>query len=206
MIKLALPVNVEDVDIRVRKFAVTFLCSSMISAFEEYKKIYSSTVKEEHTVVVDTFTVKVKEKDPNAAMTELQSIYKKNKNKFISKDKGVKALTILSAAFWVAWLGFTIFSAVVLSQQQPWELWLILAFAITFLGAVGFTIWLVYRRKQAGAYVQDRMERGLEQLKTIIQTIKDWREKYTAADEQSVLVTEALNKFITSDEEVSDNE
>ena len=200
MVKLALPAVDDDVDIRVRKFAVAFLCESIISAFEMFKKQYNATVTDSHEVMIDSFKVTVKEDAPQEAMNELRIYYKKNRSKFIRRDKAVKTLTILTWIFWLSWVACTAYSAYVLSQQQPWPVWVITLFALTFVLAVGFTVWLIFQRKKAGAFVIARMNKGLEKLSSVIETIKDWRNKFTIADEQSSAVIEALNKFKSGEE------
>lgn len=200
MIKLALPSNDDDVDIRVRKFAVTFLCESIISAFEMFKKQYNEAVKDSHEVTIDSFKVTVTEAAPQEAAIELRNHYKKNRNKLIRREKAVKVLTIFTWLFWLSWIGCTAYSAYVLSQQPSWPILVIVLFALTFVLAVGFTIWLIFRRKKAGAFVIVRMNKGLEKLSSVVEAIKDWRNKFTAADEQSVALIEALNKFKSSEE------
>ncbi len=200
MVKLALPSNGDDVDIRVRKFAVTFLCESIISAFILFRKQYKAQAKDSHEVTVDSFRITVKEADPHEAMNELQNYYKKNRNKFIRRDKAVKTLTIFTWIFWFSWIACTAYSAYASTQQQPWSTWVIVLFALTFVLAVGFTIWLVFQRKKASSFVTVRINKGLEKLSSIIESIKDWRNKFTIADEQSSALIEALNKFKSNEE------
>jgi len=200
MVKLALPANGDEVDIRVRKFAVTFLCESIITAFGKFKEEYNSSVSETHEVRVDSFKVTVSEKDPQGAINELKNCYKKNRNKFIGSDKGVKTLNIFTWIFWILWVGCTVASVVFLAQGEEWPVALIISFAATFLLAVGFTIWLIFRRKKVGAAASLRREQGLEKLLKIIEVIKDWRNRFTLADEQSAALVEVLIKFKSSEE------
>lgn len=200
MVKLALPANGDEVDIRVRKFAVTFLCESIITAFGKFKEEYNSSVSETHEVRVDSFKVTVSEKDPQGAINELKNCYKKNRNKFIGSDKGVKTLNIFTWIFWILWVGCTVASVVFLAQGEEWPVALIISFAATFLLAVGFTIWLIFRRKKVGAAASLRREQGLEKLLKIIEVIKDWRNRFTLADEQSAALVEVLSKFKSSEE------
>lgn len=200
MVKLALPSSGDEVDIRVRKFAVTFLCESIITAFDKFKKEYNASVSDEHEVRVDSFKVTVSEKDPQGAVNELKNCYKKNRNKFIRSDKGVKALTVFTWLFWILWVGCTVASVVFLAQGEEWPVVLIILFATTFLLAVGFTIWLIFRRKKVGAAASLRRENGLEKLLKIIEAIKDWRNRFTLADEQSAALIEVLSKFKSSEE------
>lgn len=197
MIKLALPSGTQEVDIRVRRFAVTFLCESMIKAFEDYKKQYEAPVKEKHEVIIDSFKVTVDEKNPQAAELELRDCYKKNKNKLISRDKGVKTLTVFTIIFWAA---FVITTAIAVIGGE-WSAVLITAFILTFVLAVLFTIWLIVRRRQAGAQVMEQMLRSIEQLNKVVKALADWREKFTAASANITLVRDALKKFKTGEEE-----
>ena len=112
----------------------------------------------------------------------------------------MKRLCICTIAFWIAWIGCTAYSAYVLSQQQPWPGILIGLFVLTFVLAVGFTILLVLQIKKAGAFVTERMNRSLEKLQAVVEEMKDWRAKFIAADEQSTILIEVLNKFKSSEE------
>lgn len=200
VVKLALPSNEEDVDIRVRKFAVTFLCESIISAFEIFKKQYNSKIKDFHQVTIDSFKLTVKETAYNESANELKNYYKKNRNKFINRNKAVKTLTILTCIFWLLWVACTSYTAFALTQQQLWPVWVIVSFTLTFVLAIGFTVWLIFQRKKVGAFVVERMNKGLAKLSSVIESIKDWRNKFTIADEQNSGLIEALNKFKSSEE------
>ncbi len=201
MVKLALPAGGDDVDIRVRKFAVTFLCESIISAFELFKKQYNSSTKDKHEVMIDTCKLTVSEAAPQDAENELKNYYKKNRRKLISSDKKVKILTVFTYIFWVAFLGCTGYFAYGASQEAVPPLAIVLLILSVVL-SVGFTVWLIYQRKKAGISVTERMNRGLEKLRKVIEAISDWRRKFTLADQQSAILIEVLNKF-KSGEEVS---
>ncbi len=200
MVKLAFPSANDEIDIRVRKFAVTFLIENIISAFEAFKKLYNSQTSDTHKVTIDSFELTVDEKDPGKAMAELESDYKKNRKKFINKDKKVKTLTVFTVIFWLAWAGCTAFAAFTYIKTEMWSALTIGLFAGTFVLAVGFTIWLIFQRKKAGAYVTERMNRALETLSGVINAMKNWREKYTLADEQSSALFEVLNRFLAKEE------
>lgn len=200
MVKLAFPANGDDVDIRVRKFAVTFLCDSIISAFEIFKQQYNGVVTNTHAVTIDSFTVTLSEEAPEEAVSQLKEHYQKNRKNLINRDKGVKALTVFTWIFWAFWFGCTAYSAIVLAQQQPWPPVAIVLFAASFLLAVGFTVWLIFRKKKVGASLVDRMNKGLEKLSSVTAAIADWRRRFVAADAQSSALIEALNKFKSSKE------
>lgn len=202
MVKLAIPSTGDEVDVRVRKFAVSFLCENIIAAFEAFKKQYNCSVSDCHEANIDSFKIVVDEKEPAKAKSELSNCYKKNRNKFISRDKKVKTLTIFTWIFWIVWVGCTAFAGYSFSQNNEWSPILIALFAAPFLLAVGFTVWLIFQRRKAGAFVTARMNKGLETLDAVIHAIQDWRNKLTVADKQSVILTEVLNKFSTKEEVV----
>ncbi len=202
MVKLAMPSTLDEVDIRVRKFAIAFLCENIIEAFEEFKKKYN-TVKETHDVKIDGFNVVVNEKNPDTARADLATAYKKNKNKFINRDKKVKTLTVFTALFWVAWVAVTAISAIVFFINEEWPI--ILGFVclpLFFLAAVGFTVWLIFQRRKVGEQVEERKDKGLAALNLVIEAIKDWRNKFVFADEQSKELIEVLRKFSNKEEVV----
>lgn len=201
MIKLALPVGTDEVDIRVRKFAVAFLCSNIISAFETFQKNYRAADTEQHKTVIDSFEVVVDEKKPEEAMVALRGLYKKNRRKFIARDKGVKALTVFTWIFWIAWVASVIYAAVTYVNTGSWSPLCIILFALAFLLAVGFTVWLLFRRRKVGDAVTAQMNRALEKLEKVIKAIGEWRQLFVAADANSALLHEVLEKFKISEEE-----
>lgn len=201
MIKLALPGTNDDVDVRVRKFAVNFLCENIISAFEAFKAQYNAADRTKHKVRVDSFEVVVDEKEPDKAAAQLAGSYKANRNKFIRRDKGVKWLTAFTVIFWIAFAASIGFAAYTFLDTETWSVLSIILFAASFLLAVGFTVWLILRRKKVGLHVSEMMEKALEKLDRIVKEIAEWRALYTAADEKSVLVREVLEKFMISEEE-----
>ena len=196
MVKLALPASNEEVDIRVRKFAVTFLCQNIIAAFRDYRKHYQAMTSENHPVTIDSFTVTVNEKRPADAEAELRDCYKKNRSKFIRRDKKVKTLSIFTIIFWLSWVACTAICA-----ATSWNVVAVIFFVLTFLASAGFTAWLIYQIKVAGAEVTRRMHRGLEKLVEIVRGIQDWRKKYNEADKNGEVIFEVLEKFMKNEED-----
>ncbi len=204
MVKLAIPSTNDEVDVRVRKFAVSFLCENIIAAFEAYKKYYNSKTRETHQVTIDSFKVTVDEKKPEAAKAELTECYKKNKNKFIRRDKKVKTLTICTWVFWILWAISTVVAGVLSSQPSSEEIAVVIAwvvFAVFFVLSVLFTVLLMLQRKKVGAIVLERMYKGLEALDAVIRAIADWRNKFTVADEQSAVLIDVLSRFLANENE-----
>lgn len=202
MVKLAFPSTGDEVDVRVRKFAVTFLCENIISAFIMFKNQYNKDITDRHEVSIDSFKIVIDEKDSVKAKSELANLYKKNRNKFINRDKAVKTLSIITLLLWVSWVGCTAIAGFSFAKSREWSPILIALFAVTFLCAVGFTIWLIFQRQKAGVFVTVRMNNGIETLDRIIQEIQDWRNKFTVADAQSELLSDVLTKFSSKEEVV----
>ncbi len=200
LLKLAFPSNTEVVDIRVRKFAVTFLCQGIKDAFASYKSSYSKVAGDKHKVTIDSFTVTADENKPESAAAELRELYKQNRRRMIRKDKGVKTLTICTIAFWIAWICSTAFAGIWYSVNKEWSVIAIILFAVTFLAAVGFTVWLMFKRQKVGLEIAEKMEKALKKLGDIQKSIGEWREKYNTADNEINMLFEALDKFVQSEE------
>ncbi|MBR7116820.1 MAG: PLDc_N domain-containing protein [Clostridia bacterium] len=201
MLKIALPASGDGVDLRVRKFAVSFLVDSLQKAFEQFRKQYQSTVKDTHEVTIDTCKVTVDEKAPEKAALQMRDYYKKNRNRFISQNKGVKILTGVTIGFFALWLISIIASVFTMNSEGGWPVWLIVLFVVSFIGGVGFLIWLIFKRRSVGAKVTELMNQSLERLQGVIKAIQEWRKQYTEADAESAVLYEVLNKFKISEEE-----
>lgn len=198
MIRLSLPTVGDDVDIRVKKFAISFLVESIKKAFEAYQQEYRKTATDVHEVVIDSFTIKVDEKEPRKAAEDLKQTYKKNKNKLINKDKGVKAFTGLTVFFCIA---FAIMVALVCVPSIGFTPVTTALFALFFLLGVGFIILTIFRRKKVGVLIDMRMQDSLKELDLLLAEIVDWRNKFNAADANLEQLIEALNKYSINKEE-----
>lgn len=205
LVKLAFPSRMDEVDVRVRKFAVSFLVSGIIEAFVRYRRDYVQLSKETHPATVDGCDLTIDENDTKKAQVELATYYKKNRKKFINNDKGVKALTAFSITFWVAF-AISVLGTVGWFLSDPFfelPVWLMATMIGTFFAAVVFTVWLAMHKAKVGARVAERAARGLNKLQKAVDDVIDWRKKYRMRDEQfDELITE-LNNF-TSEKENSD--
>lgn len=200
MVKLALPTSVDEVDVRVRKFSVSFLCDSMMDAFDSFREQYCQSVSTTHPVTVDGFTVTVDEADPSVALTDMVKTYDKNKRAMVSADKYVKLLTWSSVISWIVWAICAGYAGIVLANGDKWSPLAIGIFAVFFLASAGLTAGLFYRRRQVAAEIEVRKQKTLKKLKNVIDAIVEWRQKFTAADAQRQLLKEVLAKFKTSEE------
>ncbi len=200
MVKLAIPSASDDIDVRVRKFAVSFLCKDIILAFDLFKKQYNSNVGYLHEATIGTFKITIDENNPNIAKNEFKNCYKKNRKNFINKDKKVKILTVFTWLFWFLWIASTVLAGYSFLQKGTWNPVFIVLFAATFLFATGATIWLIFQKRKAGAFITARMNKELEFLDVIIKTIQDWRKKLITADEQRIVLTDVLKRFSREEE------
>lgn len=200
MVKLALPSAVDEVDVRVRKFAVSFLCDSMAEGFEAFGEQYRQSVSTTHPVTVDGFSVTVDEAKPQDALTDMAHSYDKRKNSMIAANKTVKALTIGSVISWIVFAICAIYAGIIFASGATWSPLAIALFAISFLLSAGLTAWLFYQRRKVAAEVEVRKQKTLTKLKEIIGAIADWRQKFDAADANRQLLQEIIAKFKTSEE------
>lgn len=158
-----------QVDITVKKFALTYLKKWIAKGFSAYAEDYRKKEKDKYRIAIDGWEKDCNESSYPEAQEELQNYYNKNRVFDTIKDKYV-----------MIFIGMAIASIITL---------VITAFAFNkislvigiLLGVVsGFLLWR--RISDLQAILQAKRDRGCMLLKKALEEMRAWREMYKAED------------------------
>ena len=168
----ALDEDVSQVDVTIKKFALTYLKKWIVKGFAAYAEDYRKKEKEKYRISIDGWEKDCDENSFDQAKTELENHY--NKNRFFDtvKDK-----------FVMIFMGMAVASIIIL---------IITAFAFNKVSLVigillgllsGFLLWR--RISDIQAILRAKRENGCNLLRKALEEMKAWRELYKTEDQKN---------------------
>ena len=164
--------DVSQVDVTIKKFALTYLKKWIVKGFAAYAEDYRKKEKEKYRISIDGWEKDCDENSFDQAKTELENHY--NKNRFFDtvKDK-----------FVMIFMGMAVASIIIL---------IITAFAFNKVSLVigillgllsGFLLWR--RISDIQAILRAKRENGCNLLRKALEEMKAWRELYKTEDQKN---------------------
>ena len=164
--------DASQVDVTIKKFALTYLKKWIIKGFAAYAEDYRKKEKEKYRISIDGWEKECDENSFDQAKTELENHY--NKNRFFDtvKDK-----------FVMIFMGMAVASIIIL---------IITAFAFNKVSLVigillgllsGFLLWR--RISDIQAILRAKRENGCNLLRKALEEMKAWRELYKTEDQKN---------------------
>lgn len=164
--------DASQVDVTIKKFALTYLKKWIVKGFAAYAEDYRKKEKEKYRISIDGWEKECDENSFDQAKTELENHY--NKNRFFDtvKDK-----------FVMIFMGMAVASIIIL---------IITAFAFNKVSLVigillgllsGFLLWR--RISDIQAILRAKRENGCNLLRKALEEMKAWRELYKTEDQKN---------------------
>ncbi|MDF2511283.1 MAG: hypothetical protein K0S04_1149 [Herbinix sp.] len=161
----------EQTDIKVKKFAISYLKKWICSGFEKFAEDYRAREREKYTIEIDGWKEECDENSYEASKASLEKHYNKNRVK-----------DTLSDMFVLLFLGMCVIALIILIVLMFFFSRIALVVGILLGIAGGFLLW----RRIVGMreILQAKRENGIKVLKKALVEIKQWREEYRIADKK----------------------
>ena len=161
--------DMSQVDITVKKFALSYLKKWIAKGFVAYAEDYRKKEKENYKIAIDGWEKDCNEDSGQEAQEELEKHYNKNRVFDTIKDKYVMIFIGMAVASLLT---------LVITAFRFNKISLVIGI---LLGVVsGFLLWR--RISDMQAILQAKKEHGCMLLKKALEELKAWREMYKAAD------------------------
>ena len=180
-----------DLDNRLQKFAISFLIEQIKKGYSDYKNAYNAKRIENYHYSIDGIEFEGNPSKENEGRAIIQKYYKKNKNRLINKDKGVKALMITSILSIIA-LMITIAVAIV---TKSFGLGILISFVVFLCASIGLVTGWIFRARKKAARIKKQEEQSLMTLHAVNESIKDYMHDLDEADQQSDGLFAVLEKY-----------
>lgn len=180
-----------DLDNRLQKFAISFLIEQIKKGYADYKNAYNASRIKKYHYSIDGIEFEGDPATESEGRTTIQKYYKKNRNRLINRDKGVKALMITSILSIIALL-ITVAIAIV---TKSFGLGIMISFLVFLFASIGLVIGWIFRAKKKAAKIKKQEEESLKTLHAVNESIKEYVRDLDEADQQSDELFKALEKY-----------
>lgn len=167
--KWAFEEDLSQVDITVKKFALSYLKKWVAKGFAAYGEDYRKREKEKYKIEIDGWEKECSEDSYQEAREELEKFYNKNRVFNTIKDKYVRIFIGMVVASLIT-LAITAFKFNKIS--------LVIGILLGIVG--GFLLWR--RISDLQAILQAKKEHGYMLLKKALEELKAWRKMYKTED------------------------
>ena len=180
-----------DVDNRLQKFAISFLIEQIKKGYENYKEAYNGRRVEKYHYSIDGIEFEGTPETESDSRALIQKYYKKNKNKLIYRDKGVKALTATALCSIFA----LIITIVVAICTKSFGIGILISFLVFLFASIGLVLGWIFRAKKKSAKIKKQEEETLKTLHATNESIKEYARDLDEADQQSAGLMQVLEKY-----------
>lgn len=184
-----------NIDNLVRKFAINFLLDLIKKGYLDYRQDYKRLEITKPTFEIDGCEFNANENTVNEAREELNKYYKKQKPKYIRRDKKHKVFFIgwiISLALMLLSMGLLIYNA---TQHNDVSKILIIILVVAIIAFGLFHMLSIMRRKKVLKNVHKRQEESHKTLTMLMEELEQYHSDYKVADEQYEMLQETLEKF-----------
>lgn len=188
----------ENIDNQVRKFSISFLLNQIEKGYLVYHENYNKSYLKTLDFNIDGCSFSGNESTIDESRDTINKFYKKNKAKFMRRDKKFKTFTV----FHFIGLFITALAALLIivnsKEEAPKETLntvLYISLVVGMLLTIGFALGLFLRSRKLAVDINKQREDSLRKLTKVTEELKTWRDDYSQTDDQYKFLQETLEKF-----------